>query len=128
MPDTGQRRARELYAAAVDSTGNEPLELAGDVAEKLAAACDKLVSDLQRAKATAHLVTDVRGFANLPTGHGLSAGFNAKGRQFLELLTAFQETALLYKAAYLAAAHQLCAADAANRVALELAADQLELP
>ncbi|RJO76591.1 hypothetical protein D5S18_09900 [Nocardia panacis] len=126
MPEIGQVAARELYAAATEAGGADRFELSGDVAERLAAACDQLVRDLQQAKATGHLVTQVRGFPNLPTGQGLSRGFTAKGGQLLDLLTAFQETALLYKAAYLAAAQRLTAADAANSAALALIADHLE--
>jgi hypothetical protein len=120
VPDTGQRLARKLYAAATGADGGEAFELAEDVAEKLAAACDKLVDDLQKATAAGHLVTDISGFPDLPTGHCLSKGFGAKGAQYLETMTAFQETALLFKAAYLAAGKMFDDAEAANRSALEL--------
>lgn len=125
VPDTGQRMARQLYAAATGS-GGEPFELAEDVAENLAAACDKLVGDLQKAMATGHLVTEVSGFPDLTTGHGLTQGFRDKGRQYLDTMTAFQETALLYKAAYLAAGKRFEDADAANKAALELITEYLE--
>ncbi len=128
VPDTGQRMARQLYAATTGTSSGEPFELAQDVAENLAAACDKLVDDLQRATATGHLVTAVSGFPNLPTGHGLAKGFGDKGSQFLDTVMAFQETALLYKAAYLAAGKRFEDADAANRAALQLITDYLGSP
>ncbi|WP_433601096.1 hypothetical protein ACQPXH_04565 [Nocardia sp. CA-135953] len=128
VPDTGQRMARQLYAAATGTSGGEPFELAEDVAENLAAACDKLVEDLQKATATGHLVTEVSGFPDLPTGHGLAKGFGDKGTQFLDTVTAFQETALLYKAAYLAAGKRFEDAEAAHRAALQLITDYLESP
>ncbi|WP_280497417.1 hypothetical protein [Nocardia asiatica] len=126
VPDTGQGTARELYAAAVGAGGGEPFELDTAVAENLAAACDKLVDDLRRAMADEHLLTDVTGFPDLPTGQGLTRGFAAKGRQYLDTLTAFQETALLFKAAYLAAANRLADAEAANQAALRLITEYLE--
>lgn len=125
VPDTGQRMARQLYAAATGG-GGEPFVLAEDVAENLAVACDKLVDDLQKAMGTGHLVTDVAGFPNLPTGHGLTRGFDDKGRQYLDTVTALQETALLYKAAYLAAGKKFEDADAANKAALALVTEYLE--
>ncbi|WP_039802218.1 hypothetical protein [Nocardia araoensis] len=126
VPDTGQGTARELYAAAIGAGGGERFELDTAVAENLAAACDRLVDDLGRAMADEHFVTDVSGFPDLPTGHGLTRGFAAKGRQYLDTLAAFQETALLFKAAYLAAANRLADAEAANQAALRLVADYLE--
>ncbi|MFI9635769.1 hypothetical protein ACIHAX_24080 [Nocardia sp. NPDC051929] len=126
VPDTGQGTARELYAAAIGAGGSDRFELDTAVAENLAAACDQLVDDLGRAMAGEHLVTEVTGFPDLPTGHGLTRGFSAKGRQYLDTLAAFQETALLFKAAYLAAANRLADAEAANQAALRLVADYLE--
>lgn len=123
VPDTGQTTARQLYAAATGDGDGQPFELAADVAENLAAACDKLVEDLHRAMATGQLVTDVTGFPNLPTGQGLSRGFNEKGRQYLDTLAAFQETALLFKAAYLAAGKRFADAEAARKAALDLVAE-----
>ncbi|MET8653780.1 MULTISPECIES: hypothetical protein [Nocardia] len=125
VPDTGQGMARGLYAAAT-GTGDTRFELAEDVARKLAAACDRLVEDLQKAVAAGYLVTDVSGFPELPSGQGLAEGFTAKGQQYLDTLTAFQETALLFKAAYLAAGQRLSDAEAANHAALRLIADYLE--
>ncbi|MEV0298020.1 hypothetical protein [Nocardia sp. NPDC050710] len=125
VPETGQGRARELYAAATGTDGAR-FELAADVADNLAAACDRLVEDLRKAMATGHCVTQVAGFPDLPSGHGLASGFAEKGHQFLDTMTAFQETALLFKAAYLAAGHRLADAEAANRAALALVTDYLE--
>ncbi|WP_227997278.1 hypothetical protein [Nocardia australiensis] len=117
--------ARQLYAAAT-GTGDKQFELAEDVAQNLAAACDKLVEDLQKAMATGHLVTSVTGFPDLPTGHDLTQGFRDKGSRYLDTVTAFQETALLYKAAYLAAGKKFEDADAANKAALALITQYLE--
>ncbi|MBF6333810.1 hypothetical protein [Nocardia transvalensis] len=125
VPDTGQQAARELYAAATGS-GGVVFEIAEDVARNLAAACDRLVDDLEKARIGHYPVTAVSGFANLPSGRALAQGFAAKGREFLDTITAFQETALLFKAAYLAAAKQFDEAEAAGRAALELVAAQLE--
>ncbi|GAA5044800.1 hypothetical protein [Nocardia callitridis] len=127
VPDTGQGAARRLYAAAM-STGPTPFRLDGEVAENLAAACDKLVDDLGAVIARGHLVTDVTGFPDLPTGHALTAGFGGKGMEYLDLLRSFQETALLFKAAYLAAGKRFADADAANQAALNLIAQHLETP
>ncbi|MBF6172942.1 hypothetical protein [Nocardia blacklockiae] len=118
VPDTGQQAARELYAAA---TGSD-FEIAEDVARNLAAACDRLVEELQRVGATEHQLTTVTGFADLPSGRQLARGFSGKGREFLDTVLAFQETALLFKAAYLAAGKHFAEAEAANRAALELVA------
>ncbi|MGO4616759.1 hypothetical protein AB4305_10895 [Nocardia sp. 2YAB30] len=126
VPDTGQGTARKLYAAAIGEGDDEPFALDTAVAENLAAACDKLVDDLHQAMADRHLVTDVTGFPNLPTGHGLTRGFADKGSQYLDTLAAFQETALLFKAAYLAAANRLAEAEAANQAALRLITEYLE--
>ncbi|MFD6162674.1 hypothetical protein ACFWF7_18085 [Nocardia sp. NPDC060256] len=126
VPDTGQGTARQLYAAATGTGPGQPFELAPDVAENLAAACDKLVEDLHQAMATGHLVTDVTGFPNLPSGQGLTRGFDDKGRQYLDTLAAFQETALLFKAAYLAAGKRFADAEAANKAAIDLVAEHLE--
>jgi hypothetical protein len=126
VPDTGQQLARNLYAAATATGGAEAFELAEDVAENLAAACDKLFEDLQRATTAGHLITDIAGFPDLPTGHGLTRGFAAKGREYLDTIMAFQETALLFKAAYLAAGRMFDDAEAANREALRLITDYQE--
>ncbi|KAA8889957.1 hypothetical protein F3087_01130 [Nocardia colli] len=126
VPDTGQGTARQLYAAATGAGTGQPFELAPDVAENLAAACDKLVEDLHHAMANGHLVTDVTGFPNLPSGQGLTRGFGDKGRQYLDTLAAFQETALLFKAAYLAAGKMFADAEAANKAAIDLVAEHLE--
>ncbi|WP_028478220.1 hypothetical protein [Nocardia sp. CNY236] len=126
VPDTGQRTARRLYASATGDRGGEQFELDTVVAENLASACDRLVDELRHAMADGHLVTDVTGFPDLPTGHGLARGFADKGKQYLDTLAAFQETALLLKAAYLAAADRLTDAEAAHRAALRLITEHLE--
>ncbi|MEV0249263.1 hypothetical protein AB0H76_21875 [Nocardia sp. NPDC050712] len=125
VPDIGQHRARELYAAATGS-GGDRFELAPEVAQNLAAACDKLIEDLRKAVATGDLGAAVAGFPELPSGQALAKGFGAKGREFHDTVTAFQETALLFKAAYLAAGRRLDEADAANKAALQLISDYLD--
>jgi hypothetical protein len=56
----------------------------------------------------------------------LTKGFNAKGQEYVDTLKAFVQTALQYKAAYLAAGKQLTEADAANQAAIKYATQQLE--
>ncbi|HLS79564.1 MAG TPA: hypothetical protein VK083_22510 [Nocardia sp.] len=126
VPDTGQGLARGLYAAAVDGHGGERFELAPDVAVNLAAACDKLVEDLAAALTAGELASTVTGFPDLPTGRGLSAGFAHKGSELRATVAAFQQTALLFKAAYLAAGRRLAEAEAAHRDALLAVADYLD--
>ncbi|MFI5714457.1 hypothetical protein [Nocardia sp. NPDC051750] len=126
VPDLGQGAARRLYAAATTG-GTDSFTLAEDVALRLAAACDVLVADLEAARAGGRQIataTGTAGFPDLPTGHALAAGFAGKGADYLDTLTALQETALWFKAAYLAAAGRLTEADLANRAALAAAADR----
>jgi len=126
VPDTGQGLARGLYAAAVSGNGGERFELAPDVAVNLAAACDKLVEDLDAALTAGDAAATVTGFPDLPTGRALGAGFAGKGNQLRATVAAFQETALLFKAAYLAAGQRLAEAEAARRAALLTVADYLD--
>ncbi|WP_280402188.1 hypothetical protein [Nocardia carnea] len=124
VPDLGQGVARRLYAAATTG-GAEPFTLADDVALRLAAACDTLVADLEAARSGGRQLATapgLAGFPDLPTGHALAAGFAGKAADYLDTLTALQETALWFKAAYLAAAGRLTEADHANRAALAVAA------
>ncbi|MGY2062649.1 hypothetical protein ACW9HQ_47850, partial [Nocardia gipuzkoensis] len=125
VPETGQQAARELHSA---TTGSESsiFEIDEDVARNLAAACDRLIEDLQRARDLDPQVTDVTGFPKLPSGQALTQGFADKGREFLDLVTAFQQTALLFKAAYLAAGRYVEESEAAGRAAVELVAARLE--
>lgn len=130
IPDIGQAAARRLYASAV-AEGGDAFELAEDVATRLAVACDALVDDLNRARAGGQLITTLpgtSGFPDLPTGRALARGFGGKADEYLDTLTALQETALLYKAAYLAAGKKFSEADAANRAAVALVAAQLAGP
>lgn len=124
VPNIGQNTARQLYFSAT-SGGEQPFELTEDVAADLAAACDILVSDLARARTEAAATTMVSGFPELPTGAALTIGFRNKGSELLDTLTALQETALLFKAAYLAASKRFADADAANKAAIELVSAQL---
>ncbi|MFI5781702.1 hypothetical protein [Nocardia sp. NPDC051570] len=121
VPETGQQGARDLYRAATRSEGSV-FEIAEDVARNLAAACDRLVDDLQRAHGAELRVADLTGFPNLPSGRALTRGFAGKSREFLDTITAYQQTALLFKAAYLAAGKRFDDAEAANRAAVELLA------
>ncbi|MET8795318.1 hypothetical protein ABZV91_02465 [Nocardia sp. NPDC004568] len=63
-------------------------------------------------------LTDVRGFPELPSGRALTRGFAAKGQEYLDVLSAFEQAVLCHKAAYLAAAALFLEADAANSAAL----------
>lgn len=124
VPDMGQGTARRLYASAT-AGGAESFTLAEDVALRLAQACDTLVADLEAARAGGQQIAGMpgtAGFPDLPTGRALAAGFGAKAADYLDTLTALQETALCFKAAYLAAAGRLEEADLANRAALAVVA------
>ncbi|MEU1985946.1 hypothetical protein [Nocardia sp. NPDC019395] len=126
VPDLGQSAARRLYTAAT-AGGPDSFTLAEDVALRLAAACDTLVADLEAARAGGRriaMTTGSGGFPDLPTGHALAAGFIGKGVEYLDTLTALQEAALRFKAAYLAAAGRLTEADLANRAALAVVAGE----
>lgn len=124
VPNIGQNTARRLYFSAT-SGGEQPFELTEDVAADLAASCDILVSDLARARTEAAATTVASGFPSLPTGQALTIGFRNKGNELLDTLTALQETALLFKAAYLAASKRFADADAANKAAIELVSAHL---
>lgn len=124
VPDMGQGTARRLYASAT-AGGADSFALAEDVALRLARACDTLVADLEAARAGGEQITGTpgsAGFPDLPTGRALAAGFGGKAADYLDTLTALQETALCFKAAYLAAAGRFEEADLANRAALAVAA------
>lgn len=124
VPQVGQSTARQLYTAAT-AGGENSFTLAEDVALRLAQACDTLVADLEAARDGGHRIAETHGtagFPDLPTGHALAAGFRGKAVQYLETLTALQETALRLKAAYLAAGGRLAEADLANRAALAVVA------
>ncbi|WP_280508650.1 hypothetical protein [Nocardia flavorosea] len=124
LPELGQGVARQLYAAAT-AQGTNSFTLPEDAALRLAAACDALVADLEAARAGGRQLaatSATAGFPDLPTGHALAAGFAGKAVEYLDTLTALQETALRFKAAYLAAAGRLTEADLANRAALTVAA------
>ncbi|MEV5651893.1 hypothetical protein AB0L57_26920 [Nocardia sp. NPDC052254] len=120
IPDTGQRAARELYTAATSSGTAPEFAIAEDTARNLAAACDRLVEELRAARDNGTQLTSVRGFGELTSGQALARGFSAKGNEFLDTVTSYQQTALLLKAAYLAAGRQFDEAEAANRAALAL--------
>ncbi|WP_327149402.1 hypothetical protein [Nocardia sp. NBC_01329] len=124
VPEVGQSTARRLYRAAT-AGGTDSFTLAEDVALRLAHACDTLVAELEAARLGGHRIAEAdgaTGFPDLPTGHALAAGFRGKAGQYLETLTALQEAALCFKAAYLAAAGKLTEADLANRAALAMVA------
>ncbi|WP_063002166.1 hypothetical protein [Nocardia mikamii] len=119
IPETGQHLARELYAAATGS-GAEVFEIAEDTARNLAAACDRLVEDLHAARGDGAVPATVRGFGELASGRALARGFSRKSGEYLDTVLSFQQTALLFKAAYLAAGKHFDEAEAANRAALAL--------
>lgn len=123
LPELGQGVARQLYAAAT-AGGTDSFTLTEDVALRLATACDALVADLEAARTGGRQLAaaaGAAGFPDLPTGHALASGFSAKSVEYLDTLTALQETALRFKAAYLAAAGLLTEADLANRAAFAVA-------
>jgi len=122
LPDKGQANAQAAYAAAKAGTFVMP----EDSAKRLAASCDKLAAGLQDEIRSSQLLTLVTGFPDLPSGHGLTQGFTAKGHEYIETLTSFQEVALRYKAAFLAAGKQFTEADAATRQAIKVATEKLE--
>ncbi|MEU4316716.1 hypothetical protein [Nocardia sp. NPDC024068] len=124
VPDMGQGTARRLYASAT-AGGADSFSLAEDVALRLASACDTLFADLEAARAGGEQIAGAQGnagFPDLPTGRALAAGFTAKAADYLDTLTALQETALCFKAAYLAAGGRFDEADLANRAALAVVA------
>ncbi|MQY17427.1 hypothetical protein NRB20_04910 [Nocardia sp. RB20] len=97
-----------------------------DSAKRLAASCDKLAAGLQSEIRASQVLTRVTGFPDLPSGRGLSQGFGAKGYEYVETLTSFQEVALRYKAVFLIAGKQFAEADAATRQAIKVATQKLE--
>lgn len=123
IPETGQAAARALYAAAREQD-SRVVALDAEAARGLAAACDDLVAELAALAARAEALGTVRGFPELATGAGLARGFGAKGREFLDTVAAFQQTALLYKAAYLAAGRRFADAEAAAGAALALSGER----
>ncbi|MBF6329099.1 hypothetical protein [Nocardia transvalensis] len=122
LPDKGQGNAQAAYDAAVAGEFRMPDE----GAVRLAAACDRLVSGLQEVIRLAEHLNRVSGFPALPSGEGLTRGFGAKGQECLDTLVAFQEAALRYKAAYLAAGKKFPEAEAANRAAIQRVAQYVE--
>ncbi|MCP2278603.1 hypothetical protein APR09_004178 [Nocardia amikacinitolerans] len=115
-----QARAAGVFDAA--RTGE--LRMSEQTALRLASACDALVDGLRQLRGTD--LSEVSGFPELPSGVALTRGFAAKGHEFADTLTLLQEAALRYKAGYLAAGQLVSEADAAQRAALELAADRLD--
>jgi hypothetical protein len=122
LPDKGQKNAQAAYDAAKAGQFQMP----EDGAKRLAASCDKLVAGLQEAIRLAGPMTRVTGFPDLPSGQALTNGFSAKAHECLDALAAFQESALRYKAAYLAAGQKFDDADQANQAAIQRAAEYLE--
>jgi hypothetical protein len=121
VPELGQQVAVHLYEAA--RAGE--FHISEDTAVRLAESCDRLAERIRLAWENAASLTEVRGFPDLPSGHALTRGFGAKGQEYLDILSAFEQTALRHKAAYLAAAALFAEADAANSTALTRAvADQ----
>ncbi|KZM75520.1 hypothetical protein [Nocardia terpenica] len=122
LPDKGQMAGQAMYEAAKAGEFRMP----EDGALRLAATCDKLADGLVDEIAAAQRLTRVTGFADLPSGRGLTQGFSKKGQEYMDTLAAFRETALRYKAAYLAAGKKFTEADAANKAAIKATANYLE--
>ncbi|MFF3566874.1 hypothetical protein ACFYXQ_03735 [Nocardia jiangxiensis] len=122
LPDKGQKDAQAAFDAAKTGTFQMP----ADSAKRLAASCDKLVSGLQSAIVDAGYLTRVTGFPDLPSGQALAKGFSEKGQECLDALASFQEAALRYKAAYLAAGKQFAEADQANEAAIRRVTSYLD--
>ncbi|MGA6203795.1 hypothetical protein ACPESR_03465 [Nocardia testacea] len=114
VPDLGRSAAVRLYEAA--RAGE--FHMSEAAARGLADSCDRLAERIRQARADAAALTEVRGFPDLPSGHALTRGFAAKGQEYLDTLSAFEQTALCHKAAYLAAAALFREADAATGAAL----------
>lgn len=114
VPDLGQSAAFRLYEAA--RAGE--FHMSEEAARGLAESCDRLAERVRQAREGAAALTAVRGFPDLPSGQALTRGFAAKGQEYLDTLSAFEQTALRHKAAYLAAASLFLEADAANSAAL----------
>ncbi|WP_328390011.1 hypothetical protein [Nocardia sp. NBC_00416] len=114
VPDLGQQDAVRLYEAARAGEFHMP----EDAARRLATSCDRLAERIRLARANAASLIEVRGFPDLASGRALARGFGAKGQEYLDALSAFEQTALRHKAAYLAAASLVAEADAANSAAL----------
>lgn len=118
--------ARGTEAGVYDAAAAGEFEMPEGAARRLGSACDALIEGLRQAGAAGAELTEVTGFAELPSGHALARGFGAKGAQYREVLAGLQEAALRLKAGYLAAASLFEEADAANRAAMRLAADGLD--
>lgn len=114
VPDLGQQAAIALYEAA--RAGE--FHMTEEAARHLATSCDRLIERIRLVRTGAVVLTEVRGFPELPSGRALTIGFAAKGQEYLDILLAFEQAALRHKAAYLAAAALFEEADAAARAAL----------
>lgn len=121
-PDEARGAEAGVYAAAAAGEFGMP----EGAARRLEAACDALLEGLRQAKSAGADLTEVSGFAELPSGKSLARGFGDKGVRYREVLTGLQEAALRLKAGYLAAASLFEEADAANLAALRIAADDLD--
>ncbi|MGN2640914.1 hypothetical protein ACTD5D_33030 [Nocardia takedensis] len=121
-PDEAQAAEAGVYEAAAAGEFAMPQ----GSARRLEAACDALIEGLARARSAGGELTEVAGFAQLPSGVALTRGFEDKGVRYREVLTELQEAALRLKAGYLAAAALFEEADAARRAALAVAADELD--
>lgn len=117
LSNLGPQAGIRLYEAA--RAGE--FHMSTEAARELAASCDRLVERLRLAETAAADLPRVSGFPDLPSGRALTAGFGAKGREYLDILAAFVQAALRHKAAYLAAAALYEEADAANSAALTAA-------
>ncbi|MET8648956.1 MULTISPECIES: hypothetical protein [Nocardia] len=118
--------ARGAGAGVYDAAAAGEFGMPEGSARRLEAACDALIEGLRQARAAGVELTEVSGFSELPSGKALARGFEDKGARYREVLAGLQEAALRLKAGYLAAANLFDEADAANRAALRIAADELD--
>ncbi|MBF6211974.1 hypothetical protein IU433_23715 [Nocardia puris] len=121
-PDQARDAGSGLYDAAAAGDFRMPEQ----TAQRLAAACDALIDGLGALRNSSAGLAHVTGFPELPSGVALTKGFAGKGTQFTEVVADLREAALRYKAGFLAAGRLVAEADAANRAALDLAADRLD--
>ncbi|MFE3190140.1 hypothetical protein ACFXHA_14100 [Nocardia sp. NPDC059240] len=98
--NTGEASATELYRRARD--GDFRLEV--DTARKCAANFLRFADALDPQIAGSHDTHALTGFGDFDSAHQLRRGFEHKGEQLTEALTALRDSALEMAAAYLLAA------------------------
>ncbi|MFE3057918.1 hypothetical protein [Nocardia sp. NPDC059239] len=106
--NTGEGTATELYRRAQDGTFRLEVGAARNCAAHFLRFADALDPQIEHSHDT-HTLT---GFGDFDSAHQLRRGFEHKGRQLTEALTALQHSALDMAAAYLLAAGLIEATDA----------------